>query len=137
MGNTYGDKEVYCQDDGSYADGDDLHGHCSHRTSTESDLPRALLDSMDTIYQQMVCSQIAYYCYNLVLDESIAEIPLNKSLEATYFQAPTITQMISHFQNDDEARNMTRFTMAELRRLLLLFDLPVKISINKDYTLHR
>jgi hypothetical protein len=32
---------------------------------------------------------------------------------------------------------MTRFTKTELRRLLVLFDLPVKISTVEGYALHR
>jgi hypothetical protein len=102
---------------------------------TETDFSRAPLDSMDIIYQQMVSSQIGYHYY-LALGKSIAETPLSEDLELTYFRAPLITR-ISHCQNGDEARNVTRFTMPELRSLLLLFDLPVKISTNKGYTLHR
>jgi hypothetical protein len=89
-------------------DGDNLNGYCSYCLSANPQrcgrnrdrFFRALpLDSMDTIYQQMVKSQIAYH-YNKVLDESIAEISLNDDLGPTYYRAPLITR-ISHFQNDD------------------------------------
>jgi hypothetical protein len=90
---------------------------------------QALINSMDTIYQQIFSSQIAYH-YNKALDKFIGDIPLNEDLEAL-----PITR-ISYFQNDDEAQNMTRFTKTELHRVLLHVDLPVQISTHKGYTLH-
>jgi hypothetical protein len=49
---------------------------------TETDVSRALLDSMDIIFQQMVYSQIAYNYYK-ALNEAIAEIPLIEDQEPT------------------------------------------------------
>ncbi len=89
---------------------------------------------MGIIYRQMVIRQIGYHYY-LALDKSIADIHLIEDRQPKYYQAPTITR-ICHFQNDDEERNMTRFTRPKLRRLLLDFDLPVKISTGEGYTLH-
>jgi hypothetical protein len=98
----------------------------NHTGGTETAFSRALLDLMCIIYRQMVISQISYHYY-VGLDASIAEIPLIEDRQPKYYQAPTITR-ICHFQNDDKARNMTRFTRPQLCRLLLAFDLPGKIS---------
>jgi hypothetical protein len=59
----------------------------------------------------MVNHKISYHYYK-VLDESIADIPLNEEHTPTYYRVPTITR-ISHFQNNDEAWNMTRFTKTQ------------------------
>jgi hypothetical protein len=67
---------------------------------------------MDIMYQQMINTQIACHYY-LARDVSIREIPLIEDRAPTYFRAPLVT-WIEHFQNDDKARNMARFTMPEL-----------------------
>jgi hypothetical protein len=83
---------------------------------TETDFSLALSNLLDTIYQQMVSSQIFYHYYK-TLDKIIAEIPHLEDTQPKYYQAPCITR-IYHFQNDDEARNMTRFTKSITGTLL-------------------
>jgi hypothetical protein len=84
----------------------------------ETPCTEAILDSMHTVHEQMVNSDIVFHYYN-TLDKSIGDIPLHEDNQLTYFMHPTITR-IKHFQNEDEAWNMTRFIKRELHRLLVL-----------------
>jgi hypothetical protein len=94
-----------------------------------------IFDSMHTIREQMFNSATVFHYFN-ALDKFIGDIPLEEDNQPIYYRHPTITR-IYHFQNEDEARNMTRFTKRELRRLLVLFHLPIKISTVEGYALHR
>jgi hypothetical protein len=73
-------------------------------TWEETPAMEVILDSMNTIHEQMVNSAIAFHYYN-ALDESMGDVPVEEDNQPTYYRPPTITR-IDHFQNEDKARNM-------------------------------
>jgi hypothetical protein len=56
----------------------------------ETPAMEVILDSMNTIHEQMVNSAITFHYYNTI-DGSIGDIPLDENNQPTYYRPPTIT----------------------------------------------
>jgi hypothetical protein len=65
------------------------------------------------------------------IDNEFGDIPVEEETHCPYHREPTYSH-VDDFINNDEARNWTRFTKDEMRRLLDLFELPVFVTLTTD-----
>ena len=95
----------------------------------------ALLDVLDSVHQHAFSTYCHFECLEMV-DTAIADIPHEEANERC-FQRPKRFQRINEFLNDNEARNMTNFDKDQLRRIDILFDLPLHVVTKNRYAFHR
>ena len=88
-----------------------------------------VLDNYIRAFMSDMIVQLSNWQLLALLDAELGDLPVADEISRPYHKRPAYRR-VRNFVNDDEARNYTAFTKAELYRLLRLFNLPRQINVN-------